>query len=428
MAALSPFRAALVVAMLCASGAPSPAAAAATEADPPARTEAERCKAGAALAEWSPQTAICFRFGAYLWAESYFNTYSDYPSGNDRTYGVGTLGLKAHTITQTELGPLRAYVNVRFRGRSANPWSDGPQSFTFSPWDAFIDFAGFTFGHQGSRFDFYSNANVIGTDPATVGDSQQLLLLAYTLRFGGGWSATFSLEAPWGRQAGVNPARATALAAFNQRAAKPDMVVAIAHRAAWGELQLSGALHEVRAKTFAGPAQGYYGASTPAMWGYALQVGVVFDLPQVAPGDSLFLQTAVTRGATSYLGLVNASGDFSPPDAYIRADGGFSPVTGWNVTAQYLHNWTHQWSSAFFGGFAQFYINDPLARFTWGASGGQNLNLGANVVWTPVSGFSVAVQYDFNVYRATQYRNTGMGLPRASQEAHQILLMAQQRF
>lgn len=390
-------------------------------------TGAAQCAAQGKAAFYSESTDTCIKFGTYLWGEGYYNTYAKYPAQNDRKYGIGTLGVKMNTVTDAEYGPIRTFVNLRFQYRSANEWSNGPDKFAFVPWDAFIDYAGFTFGHQGSKFDFYANANIMGTDPATIGDFEQLLLAAYTHRFAHGWSATLSIEEPWARMGGVNAANASSKGIFRQNTSVPDFVGAIAQKGAWGEFQFSAALHHVKAKTFSTPAQGYQGAQNPGMWGYALQAGIVFDLPQIAPGDSLFLQTAYVNGATTYLGLVNASGNFSQPDAYITGTGKLSGVTGWNMTTQFLHNWTSKLQSAFFGGYARFYLNNAEAKATYGASGGVNYNLGANLTWTPVAPFSLVLQYDYNMYQAANFVPTGNGMPRRSQNAHQVLLMAQYR-
>jgi len=386
-----------------------------------------RCAADNNAAFYSESTGTCIKFGAYLWAEGYFNTYAKYPGKNDRWYGIGTLGVKMNTETPTAYGPLRTFVNLRFRYRTADEWSDGPYKFNLVPWDAYVDYAGFTLGHRGSLFDFYANANVIGTDPATIGDSQQLLLAAYTYKFAHGWSVALSVEEPWARMGGINAANARSKGIFRQNTSVPDFVGVIAQKGAWGELQFSAALHRVKAKTFSTPAQGYEGAQNPGIWGYALQAGVVFDLPRIAPGDSLFLQTAYVNGATTYLGLVNASGDFSPPDAFVTGSGRLRGVTGWNMTAQFLHNWTPKLQSAFFGGYARFYLGNAEARATYGASGGVNYNLGANLTWTPVAPFSLVLQYDYNMYQAANFTPTGFGMPRRSQNAHQVLLMAQYR-
>lgn len=392
------------------------------------RDEIAKCRADGVLSAYSESANTCFSFGGYMWGENYYNSFADYPSNYKRTYGIATLGVKAKTTTHTELGALKTFTNLQFQYRTSNEWAAGPYKFQLVPYDAFMTWAGFTFGTRGSLFDFYSNANVQGTDPSTIGDSQQMLLAAYTRQLGNGWSASISVETPWVRVGGIYAADANAIAGFNQNSTMPDFVGVLAKTAPWGEFQLSGALHRVKTKTFATPAIGYTGSANAETWGYALQAGVVFDFKPLSAGNSLFLQAAWSDGATTYLGLVNASGVFNPPDAFISANGRFSRVSGWNFVAQYLYNWTPTLQSAAFGGYAKFYLDNSQAKTTYGASGGANYNLGVNLTWTPVHALSFVIQYQYNIYMANNFINTGNGMSNQAQGAHQALLMAQHRF
>jgi hypothetical protein len=372
-----------------------------------------------------PGTDTCLRIGGYQWAEGYYNSYTDYPVENDTSYAIATLGLQVDARAQTEYGTLRSFIDLRFQWRGSDPWSDAPERTEVQPWNLYVQFNGFTFGYDQSFFDFYDNQDVLGTDPATISDNVQTFLAAYTWSLANGYSATLSLEDASERAAGVAFADPTAADANDSPASLarvPDIVANVGQSADWGQFQLSAALHQVAATLGNGSD-----AST-SDWGYALQAGVMFNLPAIASGDTLYIEGAYVDGAVSYLGLVNASGDFAPPDAYLAADGRLSRVSGWNIVGQYLHNWNATWNSAVFGGYARFDIDDPLAQFAYGASGVTNYNVGANVTWTPVAPLAFTVQYGFNVYAARDWRPTGLGLPVASQSAHQLLLMVARTF
>lgn len=392
--------------------------------------EAPAAIAGHCAAEgagWSllPGSDTCVQPGGYLWAEGYYNTYSDYPSDADKTYSIATLGLTLNTDTDTgRFGSLKGFVDIRFQYRTAEPWSGGDPETQVEPQDIYFTWGGLTVGYRDSLFDFYANANLQGTDPSTIGDDVNLTVISYARAFAPGWTGLVSVEDSHDRQGGIDPANAASSASFGQKSDMPDIVLAATRSADWGEAQLSAALHEIKAVT---PA-GFTGSSDPSAWGYALQAGVKLDLPDVAAGDSLYLQTAYADGATTYLGLIDASGDFAPPDAYVSASGSLSTVTGWNVTAQYLHNWTPDLNSAVFGGYASFDLDDATARASYGASGGENVNLGANLTWSPNAAVSLAAQYIYNRYAARTYTYTGYGLPESSQDAHQVLLMVMYTF
>ena len=373
---------------------------------------------------WVEALGTCFNPGGYLWVEGYANGYTDYPSGADKIYGIGTLGLTLKTTTGLGFGgPLKTAADIRFQLRTADPYGGGPPEFQVEPQTLTASWGGVTVGYGTSMFDFYANANIEGTDPTTIGDSTSLPFVAFTAPIPGGFSATLSLEQGNYRSGGIAPADADTSAVFGQNAAMPDLVAALGQTTSWGRYQVSGALHKVvinGSPDFAG--------SNPSTWGFAVQGGVMIALPMIADKDSLYLQTAYVDGATTYLGLVDPSGDFAPPDAYYSPTGGFSRVTGWNVTAQYLHNWTPTLNSGFFGGYADFKLNDVLAEATYGASGAGNFNVGANLVWSPNSNTKLLAQYIYNYYGAQDYVDTTNGLPAASQDAHDLLLMAQYAF
>ncbi|MFG1400582.1 porin [Xanthobacter sediminis] len=372
-----------------------------------------------------PGTDTCLRVGGYLWAEGYYNTYSNYPSENDKTYSIATAGLILDARTETEYGTLRSYLETRFKWRSADPWSDGPNGSEIEVWNAYIQFAGFTFGHAQSFFDFYANANVLGTDPATIGDDVRLNLVAYTAELGKGFSATLSLEDQADRQSGVraqDPLPAGVLDNYETGIQVPDIVGHLNYTGEWGQAQISGALHQVRAVDLYNTLAG-----TQDTWGYALQAGLMFNLPMLGEGDTLYLQSAYVDGAVSYLGLVDPTGEYAPPDAFLGF-GGLSKVSGWNVTASLLHNWNAKWSTAVFGGYAAYDFNNTIAETLYGTTGGENGNVGGYIGFTPVKNLLLALQYDWNYNKANNYLNTGFGPTNSSVNASQVLLFAQREF
>lgn len=378
-----------------------------------------------------PGTDTCLRLGGYTRAEGYYNTYTDYPAGNNKTYSIGLFGMILDARTNTDYGVLRSYMDLRFMWRTSDPWSNGPNTAQFTPWNIYIQFGNFTFGYAQSFFDFYANANVLGTDPATIGDDVRTPLIAYTYEFTNGWAATLSIEDASTRLSGIytsDPTGEDVLDDYQAGPRVPDFVANLGQTGDWGQFQISGALHQIMAETPTTAGAAYYGASSTTSWGYALQAGLKFNLPFIATGDSLYLQSAYVNGAVSYLGLVNPSGDFSPPDAYINLDGSLSKVSGWNFTAQFLHNWNDSWQSAFFGGYAKFDLNNPLAEAAYGATSGTNYNLGANLTWTPVKNLAISGQYQFNSYAANGYVNTGYGLPVQNQKANVFLFMVERDF
>ncbi|WP_414592301.1 porin [Ancylobacter sp. G4_0304] len=374
-----------------------------------------------------PGTDTCLRLGGYVWAEGYYNSYTDYPPADDETYSIATYGLVMDARDTTEYGTLRSYTELRLQYRGAAEWGSGPPATAVDIWDAHVEFAGFTVGKTQSMFDFYANQNVLGTDPATIGDQQQIMLGAYRWDLSHGWTATVSLEDSSQRAAGVGMAYPHSGTSLVQQSDVPDLVAAIGPTGDWGQFQLSGALHQIRVGATAVDGTPVAGGVSDE-WGYAVQAGIMFNLPALGSGDTLYLQTAYSDGATSYLGLIDPSGSFAPPDAYLGADGSLSRVTGWNLTAQLLHNWNDEWQGTLFGGYARVDMNDATAALGYGAASGINYNVGGNIVWSPLPAFSLILQYDYNVTEAQGRMNRGAALPGATQQAQQLLLMAQRLF
>jgi hypothetical protein len=220
---------------------------------------------------------------------------------------------------------------------------------------AFVQFAGFTAGRASSFFDFY--AHDVEFFGATAGSNvASTNLLAYTATFGGGWSATLSIEDPLARRqpsfadtangtsisgspnfaqlagpftqavpyAFVNglPTRAANYDVV-QRELVPDIVAAVRYDAPWGSAQISAAMHELRGGRLMSTSALTYGSTgLPSIGsptndltlaaglpskvreeiGWAVQGGLKVNLPQLGTGDVLWLQAAYSEGALSYAG------------------------------------------------------------------------------------------------------------------------------
>ncbi|WP_457105798.1 porin [Methylobacterium sp. P5_C11] len=309
---------------------------------------------------------------------------------------------------------------------------------------AFIQFAGMTAGRASSFFDFY--AHDFEFAGATAGsDIASTNLLAYTATLGNGLSATISAEDPVFRRSPIysptnNPAGITtngAIAVFGQtnspapvfigytnglptrysqvdviqRSRMPDVVGALRLDQAWGSAQLTAAVHELNVGNVQNGAGTGTGSNvsiphTSNSYGWAVQGGLKINTPFIAPGDALYLQGAYGSGAQLYTGYSAFSGSYSQNAATIQGqkfsqffnDATVNPFTGqmeqstsFTVVASYLHYWTPEWRSAFFGSYGEMDFRSG-ARAAQGAifslvnPGGTN-SFGANAVGTPGTTF-----------------------------------------
>ena len=298
----------------------------------------------------------------------------------------------------TEYGLLRAYVRYDVYADSGRYFTNGgTQGFTSQGGfldKAFIQFytgtAGFfTAGRSASFFDFYANndnwGRIIGSDRGAVN------LFAYTFTFGGGLTATLSVEDAYNRRVVYN---GVGLAYGGQR--MPEVVGNVRIDQAWGSAQLSAALH-----------QGYVlnnaGLANSNKYGWAIQGGVKLNLPMLAAGDTLWLQAAYSQGALDYAGVTRYAADAAPfagltriggvvaaADAF-NVGGRVKQATSWSVLASFVHNFTPTVQGAVYGSYGA--VNNPAgAANDWKA-----YSVGGQLSWLPVKNFRIGAEVMYNV-------------------------------
>ncbi|KAK6020361.1 Porin subfamily protein [Ostertagia ostertagi] len=409
-----------------------------------------------------PGTDTCIRIGGRASFAYEFAQYRSL-SGHDKSNFIAAGRLQADARTATDWGTLRTFVRFDIasrtgqqHGASGTLRAMGPMGFNATGVDtynraykyvevdkAFIQFAGLTAGRASSFYDFYmtdielTNFSITSNVPFTN-------LLAYTVRFGQGVSATLSMEDPTFRRnplffgavgssgvvqpfVGLNAGAASAGLCTNgtvvgctfgamvytwgpdgwqtgytyvdvaQRLNAPDVVANLRVDQGWGSAQLSVAAHQ-------------------------LSAGVKFNLPFAAPGDALWLQAAYARGAMSYTGLSAPTGHDSALqggigggvrfnafklDGYVDPfSGAIRPSTSWSATAAFLHYWSPQLRSGFVASYGQLRYpsgartNGPLGNIELGAGGAYSVafrNFGqlvglTNLVWSPVKDLDIGVE------------------------------------
>jgi hypothetical protein len=174
-------------------------------------------------------------------------------------------------------------------------------------------------------------------------------LLAYTASFGGGFSATLSLEQNDSR-AGVNvpftnSANTThspyTLSGTPLGVRSPDIIASLDVTQSWGGAHLAGVAHNVRVEDTDTD-------SDLNTWGYGVIGGVTFNLPMLSPGSKVAFQGAYAHGAIAYSGATspawgeqdqgfntNGNGTLFPmADAIHSSDEGFTLSNAWSAAAQ----------------------------------------------------------------------------------------------
>ena len=391
-----------------------------------------------------------------------------YRTGNGFTRdSVGydaTARVELDARTQTGFGTLRSFIRLQSTFGSGLNSTTGSYAglqpaFAVGGWNgvgattgkeftyldkAFIQFAGLTMGRTQSFFDFY-------TDNFSYenlrGSNQNVWALAYTATFGGGFSATLSVEDTQSHRGevgntvfntGLGGAFAAATLGATAAAGRlPDIIASLRVDQSWGAAQLAGALHPVRAALYASVLNPGAPLSLTSTFGYALSAGLKFNLDSIAKGDQLWLQAIYAKGAVGYTAGSNMSFTASPnlTQNYGRGTGRIGNSYGWNggtdfdcvytmsgacdlstsyaVTAAFKHYWAPGLSSALFGSYYRVsYSNAALTPVGWtGAFGGGVSNyaetrVGTNVIWTPVKGFDIGGEFTW--VRAATSRPFGL--------------------
>src|SRR5262245_23115381 len=263
-----------------------------------------------------PGSEICLKIGGYVQADYGWNRAGSgqphYTGGNgaqDRTVNPYSSRHRAHfnfdSRTQTAYGTLRTYVAVHFENRDIN-------SVTVSPARAFIQWAGFTFGHTKSFTDvpgtpaadsFRSlHQTQAQSDTGANGTNQ----IAYTWELGNGM--TLNLGADERRTkalanlsnnvvaVGSNPG--TAFGPYQH----PTPWVNFAINQAWGRFGVSAIFNKVNATYYTGCC-----SYPDDKWGWAVLSGIDIKAPWAGPGDHFGGYFNYGVGAAAYAGGNNLS-------------------------------------------------------------------------------------------------------------------------
>jgi hypothetical protein len=394
-----------------------------------------------------PGTDICLKVGGYVQADYGWNLtgartphYTGAAGAQDRSVSPYSTRHRAHfnfdSRTQTAYGTLRTYVAVHIDNENQN-------TVTVNPTRAFIQWAGFTFGHTKSFTDVPGTpqpdtfrslmAAQNWSDSGGNGTNQ----IAYTWELGNGM--TFNIGADERRARGIgnlsnnvvtvgaNPA--TTLGPYQH----PTPWVNFAVNQAWGRLGVSGIFNKVNATYYNGTA-GVAGSGCPAgaqtgtsqcgypddKWGWAVLSGIDIKAPWAGPGDHFggFFNYGV--GAAAYAGgtNLNSPGLFGAnnqvalgviTDGVFVNGGQLQLTTTWTVGGGYEHFWLPNLSTTLWGTYSQVRYNDSVIA-SRGFCTGQNISVGDNVPcdpgfnfwivgliqnWFPAPGFRLALEVDY---------------------------------
>jgi hypothetical protein len=277
------------------------------------------------------------------------------------------LNFGADAVSNTAYGPLVAHIEMQFE--QGNGFDNTGNTAYLNL--AYVTWAGITAGNAPSFFSFTGGGP--GWDNFFSPDQQgynQPDLLAYTAAFGGGFSATISaqLPLPTSKSGGVG----STYQDFGTNAyyagepnnyiingmRSPDIVANLKVSQGWGSAQVSGVAHYVDVTSLV------FG-TVQQTWGWGIDAGVSFNLPQFGAGDEITVTGAYTRNAAWYSGLpdgmwgengqVNGNGkQMALADTYFNPSGfGVATPTIWSVSSEVTHHFTPEFSGSLEGSYGQ---------------------------------------------------------------------------
>jgi porin-like protein len=349
-----------------------------------------------------PGTDTCLRVSGRVRAEYRYAQPFSRTSDAVGFFVRGRIQLDART--STAYGLLRSVVRMEINRGLGGPGGFGTGTIGTSAniAQAFVQFGGLTAGRVTSFFD---NGDLPTGHFGTLrfSDAPDVDLLAYTFTFGNGFSATLSLEDAIERRNALLGSPTLFGSSITYGGTRtPDVVGNIKYTGTWGTAQLSGAAHQIRV---ANPyAIGTFSDTVDSEWGYAITGQVGVNLPMLAPGDAMWLAATYANGALGYItgGQNNtlSTGDVTAflADAYVNpVTGNIVRGKGWSIAGGLRHYWTPQIRQNLFGSYARFdYGGGASALTTAGYYTGLNdfneLRVGTNLIWQPVSGLDIGVE------------------------------------
>ena len=331
--------------------------------------------------------------------------------------------------TQTEYGTLRSYFDAFFQTQT-NSGAAQLSSITLGNTRAFIQFAGFTAGRMRSFFDMYFQGTYAFSGSRFGNDSSPngIVGAAYTWQFGGGLSATLSLEDNGQGNAGRGRSTVNASAAafsvggntFDNKGQEFfDPVANLRLDQQWGFVGVSGALHDA--------SGGYYATGTQTLlegnghpgdkFGWAATAAFLVNNPFGLAGDTVAGQAVYSKGAAGY--ATSAWGPTAVFGSGLNAGLGWLAegvytngsnvelTTVWSFNGAYEHRWNPQWRTSIHGGmFGVEYDGAATAMICAGLASGVTFGtsfrnasncapnfsmsgLGSRTMWNPVPDLDV---------------------------------------
>ena len=320
--------------------------------------------------------------------------------------------ITADTVTPTSYGDLTSHLALETEAGAPGSYNVGGGNTNTYLDKAYLTFAGLTAGKVETLFNHIE----AGYNRMEFNPDYSVDALQYTASFGGGISATISIEDPSGNKTGFGN-RASVDEGYSHGNTAPDVVGQLAVKQGWGEAGVDAAYHN------ADVVHSYDPVVSKSVDGYGLGAYAKINLPSLAAGDYIGLQANYDKNAIAFSGLTRSSQRFGgfTADNYsnnfdtVEQYGTFHDQTGWNVIANFQHNWSPTVSTTIGGSYGENRYADNGADQVWG----MNYNayaIGQVTKWTPVKGLEFGIDTTYIRYedKPSAYQNGETGSLKSS--------------
>lgn len=424
-----------------------------------------------------PGSDTCIKMSGYVRADAMLATNVDYDAANNGVAGArnrlsnyyttrSRLGLYFDTRTATEYGMVRTYFYGAFTytdgvytgaGTTAlNGSTTGPSGGTsLSVFDAFIQFAGFTFGKALSQFSVpWAQYPANNFELPGGGGWDRVNQVSYTADFGQGITASVSAQDQvthdttnvWNVSGATVAGLATGAYGANDIGGTraPDLIAMVRVDQAWGLFQASVAAHDNHAA--------YYGASELTghpndKWGWAGQLALSINNIPTGAGDSINISGVYTNGASRYnfqdylsttyamyggaslAGAYQSLGLGGVSDSVFVTGAGQELTTTYGFRGGYTHNWDPHWNTSIYGAWAAVRYSSTAKGYICGAfatslalsSGTAGCNpdfnystIGTMTIWTPVKNLAFSADLAYTMLDQKYASGSTVTLPQQS--------------
>ena len=434
----------LVRSLLLGSAAVLVAVASAQAADLPTRKAAPAaqyvkvCQIGDIAGFIIPGSDTCLKISGYVNAQLAMGNVRDeyYASSNVvRTPAKAVSDIGYYTrgqvvfdaVTNTAYGPLLGHLELQANsGDGRFDAAAFPGSTVIN--QAYVQWAGVTAGKHNSFYDYLAGGDTWKDFLSPDHSGTPINLLAYTATFGGGFSATISLEqnetgnfstAVSSNYSGA-PLYLASGAPLGVRA--PDIVGSLDVSQGWGTAHLAGVAHNVRQEYDS------LGSTDVDTWGYGIIGGVTFNLPMLSPGSKIAFQGAYAHGAIAYSGATspafgetdqgfntNGNGALFPMADAIYTGGdswklsnswSLASILTWKISPNFEIDPELSYASVDYGSSAAAYWDMSQKAYAWWA--------GAVFDWSPVKN----LDFSFDAIYESSHQSTPVGWVAATDGAY----------